>query len=66
VFGFAFAGILFSLANGKSAPDSTIVNALIFAFVGGAGLVLIATRGRHPGWVGLLAAAVFTYLGGAR
>lgn len=63
VFGFAFASILFSFAYGDSAPDTRIINALIFAFVGGSGLVLVATRGKHPGWIGLLLVAVLTYLG---
>lgn len=65
VFGFAFAGILLSLANGTAAPDATIINPLICGFIGGSGLVLVATRGKHPGWIGLLAVAVLTYLGSA-
>lgn len=63
VFGFAFAGILFSLATNNHVPDATIINALIFAFVGGSALVLVATSAKHPGWVGLLAVAILTYLG---
>jgi hypothetical protein len=74
VFGFAMAAILFclgktsdtdlyALANREAATNAYIVNVLIFAFAGGAALVLIATRGKHPGWIGLLAAAVFAHLG---
>jgi ABC-type Mn2+/Zn2+ transport system permease subunit len=64
-FGFGFAAILLSLAANDSAPDPRIIWALVLAFVIGAGLVLVATRGRHPGWIGLLIVAVLTYLGGA-
>jgi ABC-type Mn2+/Zn2+ transport system permease subunit len=64
-FGFGFAAILLSLAANDSAPDPTIIWALVLSFVIGAGLVLVATRGRHPGWIGLLIVAVLTYLGGA-
>lgn len=64
-FGLGFAAILLSLSTGDSAPDPEIMWALMFAFVLGAGLVLVATRGRHPGWIGLLAVAVLIYLGGA-
>jgi hypothetical protein len=63
VFGFALAAILYVLANGEAAANTDIVNALIFAPAGGAALVLFATRGKHPGWIGLLAAAIFAYLG---
>lgn len=64
-FGFGFAAILLSLAANGSAADPAIVRALVAAFAAGAGLVLYATKGRHPGWIGLLVVAVLTYLGGA-
>ena len=63
VFGFALAAIIFSLSNSPAPKNSTIFNALILAFVGGSALVLIATKGKHPGWVGLLAVAILTYMG---
>ena len=63
VFGFTLAAILFALSNSAAPQSSAILNALIFAFVGGAALVLIATKGKHPGWVGLLTVAILTYMG---
>lgn len=63
VFGFAFAVVLFQLANGNLTPTPTLINTLILAFVGGSVLVLVATRGKHLGWVGLLAVAALSYLG---
>ncbi len=64
VFGWAFAGVLFRLA---SAPDDAAVTAflptaIIVANAGGALLVLVGTRGRHPGWIALLAVAALTWL----
>ena len=63
VFGLGFAAILFAAATGHAALDSITIAAMICAFVGGSALVLIATKGKHPGWVGLLAVAVLLYLG---
>lgn len=64
-FGFGFAAILFFLANRDSAPDPATAWALILSFAAGAVLVLAATRGKHPGWIGLLIVSVLTYLGSA-
>jgi hypothetical protein len=64
-FGFGFSGILLSLAGNDSPPDSIVINALLFAFIVGSILVLVATRGKHPGWIGLLVLAALTYLGSA-
>jgi ABC-type Mn2+/Zn2+ transport system permease subunit len=64
-FGFGFAAILLSLAAKDSAADPTLIRAIVLAFGIGAGLVLVGTRGRHPGWIGLLIVAVLTYFGGA-
>lgn len=63
VFGFAFAAILFAAATERIVLHPVIANAMIAAFAGGSALVLFATRGRHPGWIGLLAVAVLVYLG---
>ena len=63
IFGFALAAILFALSNSAAPQNSAILNPLIFAFVGGSALVLFATKGKHPGWVGLLAVAILTYMG---
>uniref|UniRef100_Q0HZD1 Uncharacterized protein n=1 Tax=Shewanella sp. (strain MR-7) TaxID=60481 RepID=Q0HZD1_SHESR len=63
-FGFGIAGILLSLSNSKLSPDPIVIYPLLFAFIVGSLLVLFATRGKHPGWVGLLVVAVLIYLGG--
>ncbi len=66
VFGWAFAGVLLYLASAP--PDASlataVVRAIVFAHAGGAVLVLVGTRGRHPGWIALLAVAVLTWLAG--
>ena len=65
VFGLGFATILFAIATGRIAPDPYILHAVIWVFTGGSALVLLATRGKHPGWVGLLAVALLVLLGSA-
>jgi len=65
VFGLGFAAILFSAAEGKTSLDSFAISAIILAFLSGSALVFIATKGKHPGWIGLLAVAVLVYLGSA-
>ncbi len=65
VFGWAFAGILFTLAQDSGPVHIAALNATIFAFLGGSLLVLIGTKGRHPGWLGLLAVAALVFLSSA-
>ena len=68
VFGWAFAALLLSLANSPEAPlRQRVLQAAVAANAGGAILVLVGTRGRHPGWVALGAVAVCAWaaLGGA-
>lgn len=63
VFGWACAAILLRFAY-PSQPQATqmfIELTLIVAFLAGAFLVLIATKGRHPGWLGLSTVAVLTW-----
>ena len=64
VFGWALAAVLLRLAStgGHSSLQLFVLNALTLAFLGGAALVLLATKGRHPGWVGLAAVALLTWL----
>jgi ABC-type Mn2+/Zn2+ transport system permease subunit len=61
--GLGFAAILFFLANRDRAPDPAIAWPLILSFAAGSVLVMAATRGKHPGWIGLLIVSVLTYLG---
>lgn len=66
VFGCAFAAALAMLAF---APDAearkVLLAAALAAHAGGALLVLVGTRGRHPGWIalGVIAGLVATALG---
>ncbi|NHQ88472.1 hypothetical protein HA050_20435 [Iodobacter sp. HSC-16F04] len=62
VFGWAFSGILLSLALGYPASGSLILSAVMAANFGGALLVFVGTKGRHPGWIALLAVAVLAWL----
>lgn len=63
VFGWALAAILFWLAVNPRAPLATLVaSAIVAAYAGGALLVLLATRGRHPGWLALAAVAALTWI----
>jgi ABC-type Mn2+/Zn2+ transport system permease subunit len=64
-FGIGFAAILLFLANSDTVPEPAIAWALILSFAVGSALVMVATRGRHPGWIGLLIVSVLTYLGSA-
>ncbi|MEC4717681.1 hypothetical protein RY831_00800 [Noviherbaspirillum sp. CPCC 100848] len=62
VFGCAFAAMLARLAVTPHAsfPD-LLAEATIAAYAGGSLLVLIGTRGRHPGWFALAAVAALTW-----
>jgi len=64
IFGWAFGVVLLLLSsptNGQSA-QTLVVNAAVFAFAAGSLLVLIATKGRHPGWVAMLGVAALAWL----
>lgn len=65
VFCWAFTGILISLALDTKSLESVALNATTFAFLGGSLLVLIGTKGKHPGWFGLLAVAVLVFFANA-
>ena len=65
IFGWAFGAILLRMAFPATeqlfflfVKDSIIVSTFVSASI-----VLVATKGRHPGWVGLLAVAVLAWLG---
>lgn len=60
LFGWAFAGVLLQLALGRALSASLVVSAVVFAYLGGAVLVLVGTKGRHPGWIALTAVAALT------
>jgi hypothetical protein len=63
VFGFALAAILLRLAWAPDLALRPFLTATVtVAMVVGAVLVLVATNGRHPGWVGLLGVAALTWI----
>ncbi|WP_408952177.1 hypothetical protein [Lysobacter sp. Hz 25] len=63
LFGWAFAGVLLQLALGHPMSAQLAIRAIVFAYLGGAVLVLVGTKGRHPGWVALTAVAALTAAG---
>lgn len=67
VFGWAFAAVLARLAvEPQAALLPLVTGATVAAYACGSLLVLVGTRGRHPGWVVLAAVAALTWgaLGG--
>jgi drug/metabolite transporter (DMT)-like permease len=64
VFGWAFAGVLLRLAVAPhdSSLTAFVLSAIVLANLGASLLVLIGTKGRHPGWIALLAVAALTWL----
>ncbi len=62
--GWGLAALLILIAV---APDPSSyalqVRTIAVATLAGSLLVLYATRGRHPGWIGLLVAAILAWLG---
>jgi hypothetical protein len=64
VFGYAFGAVLLRLAfpAGHETFQLFVENAIIFSMLASAFLVLFATKGLHPGWLGLLGVAVLTWL----
>jgi hypothetical protein len=64
LFGWAFAGVLLQLAlSPRASLVSLFLNAAIAAYAGGSLLVLVGTRGRHPGWIALAAVAALVWTG---
>jgi hypothetical protein len=61
VFAWALAGLLLQLAQGSLAARS-VLGASALAFLTGSLLVLVGTRGRHPGWVALGAVGILSWV----
>lgn len=59
VLGFGIAALLGWLAQAAQAPlaQGFLPQCLSIALAASASLVLIGTKGKHPGWIGLLLAA---------
>ena len=64
VFGWAFACVLIwlGLAPPNQPLKPVVVTAIVVANLCGSMLVLIGTKGRHPGWVALLLGAALTWV----
>jgi hypothetical protein len=65
VFGWASGVVLLRLAfpSTESSLQALVENTIVLAFLGGSLLVLIGTKGRHPGWIGLLGVAALAWFG---
>ena len=66
VFGCGIGAILFwfsiSSSEGIVIP-SFGVNSVVVAMIAGAALVLVGTKGKHPGWVILITIAILSWIG---
>lgn len=65
VFGWALGAILLRIAfpsTGHVVPVF-VTNTIVASMLVSSFLVLVGTKGMHPGWLGLLGVAVFTWLG---
>jgi hypothetical protein len=65
ILGWAMAAIVLRLAfiTDYTTTQTLVVNAIITSMLCSSLLVLIATKGMHLGWIGLLGVAVLTWLG---
>lgn len=63
VFGWAFAAVLarLSITPHASLP-ALLAGATVGAYAGGSLLVLVGTKGRHPGWFALAVVAALTWI----
>lgn len=64
-FGWAMGAVLLMYALPHTGIDSKafVLQAIAFSMAGVSALVLVATKGIHPGWFGLLAVAALIWLG---
>ena len=65
IFGWALAWLLWRAAQHEGAAVSVdgLLQVAASSFLAGALLVLVGTRGRHPGWIALAAVALLAWLG---
>ena len=66
VFGWLIAAVLVWLAKSAAQlqEQAAFLSAISLAMLVSSALVFIATKARHPGWVGLLGVAALIWLGG--
>ena len=60
IFGWGLGAILlrYSALNSESSNQLFIENTILVSMLSGAFLVFVSTKGKHPGWVVLLAIAI--------
>jgi hypothetical protein len=65
VFGWALGAILLRIAFPSTdyVLDVFVKHTIVISMLVSSFLVLIGTKGMHPGWLGLLCVAVLTWLG---
>lgn len=65
ILGWALASLLWRVAqqDGAAVSADCLVQLAACSFLAGALLVLVGTRGRHPGWIALAAVALLAWLG---
>jgi hypothetical protein len=65
IFGWALGAILLRIAFPSTdyVVQMFVTNAIAASMLVSAFLVLIGTKGMHPGWLGLLGVALLTWLG---
>jgi len=63
VLGWTMAGLLWQLAQNPAdgLAAGSVLHAAAAGFMAGALLVLVGTRGRHPGWVALGAVGILSW-----
>lgn len=61
IFGFFFALTLFKLGIGAPFTMPELIKLIAAVCFAGGLLVLVGTKGRHPGWVSLLAASALIW-----
>jgi hypothetical protein len=58
IFGWGLGAILLHYSTPSANHQAFIENTILFSMFSGALLVLIGTKGKHPGWVVLLTVAI--------
>jgi hypothetical protein len=65
VLGWCLAAILFWLSQGQLVGSILLTSAIAIAMLVSSLLVLVGTKAKHPGWVGLLGVALLVWFSGA-
>jgi hypothetical protein len=64
VLGWAFGVVLIRLSLSPTTESVKVLleNSIVYAMLASAAIVFIGTKGKHPGWIGLLGVAILTWL----